>query len=418
MQRHELGPAREDWIDKIVQSGVVYWQNKLPDGSVSSYWSERDYYTFGIEEVLHLEEKAATLFQMLISAGDYVVSTPGMMDRLAIPKWAQEQVARTWETEPPSVYARYDIRYGGNSELVKHDPSLATPKLLEFNADTPTMLVESALAQWHWHAELMHGSDQWNSIHEKLIEAWKRNLAAEEQRLGYKPTVYFGCSSFEDSGEDLMTVQYLRDTADQAGYSTKTILMEDIEWQAHDGRFYDGDEHIDVIFKLWPWEFLTRDQFGKRTFIDLNDPRGTTWIEPPYKMLWSNKGILPVLWDMYKDDPERRELLLPSYFEEDKPKSMKNYARKPLLGREGANVTIVRDGDVQAETTGIYGQEGYICQEFAPLPNFQDISGGSHHPVLGVWMIDGEPAGLGIRESSGLITDNVSTFVPHAIKFA
>ena len=33
-------------------------------------------------------------------------------------------------------------------------------------------------------------------------------------------------------------------------------------------------------------------------------------------------------------------------------------------------------------------------------------------------MVDGEPAGMGIRESDGLITDNLSYFVPHTVDFA
>ena len=89
--------------------------------------------------------------------------------------------------------------------------------------------------------------------------------------------------------------------------------------------------------------------------------------------------------------------------------------RKPLWGREGANVAIVRDGEVR-ELPGRYGTEGFVVQEFAPLPDFPGVDG-PHHPVLGAWVVDGEPAGLGIRESDGLITDNLSYFVPHTIDY-
>jgi glutathionylspermidine synthase len=85
-----------------------------------------------------------------------------------------------------------------------------------------------------------------------------------------------------------------------------------------------------------------------------------------------------------------------------------------MLGREGANVSIVRDGEVVEAQPGRYGTEGWVVQEFAPLPDFEGVDG-PHHPVLGAWLVDGEPAGLGIRESDGLITDNLSYFVPHTI---
>jgi glutathionylspermidine synthase len=36
--------------------------------------------------------------------------------------------------------------------------------------------------------------------------------------------------------------------------------------------------------------------------------------------------------------------------------------------------------------------------------------------VFGSWLIDGEPAGMGIRESDGLVTNNFSRFVPHLFR--
>lgn len=63
------------------------------------------------------------------------------------------------------------------------------------------------------------------------------------------------------------------------------------------------------------------------------------------------------------------------------------------------------------ETGGVYGEEGYVYQLFDPLPRFDDM-----HPCLGAWIVGDESAGLGIRESPGLITDNISAFVPHRIE--
>jgi len=38
------------------------------------------------------------------------------------------------------------------------------------------------------------------------------------------------------------------------------------------------------------------------------------------------------------------------------------------------------------------------------------------YAVLGAWVIDGEAAGMGIRESEALITGNLAQFVPHLIE--
>jgi glutathionylspermidine synthase len=207
------------------------------------------------------------------------------------------------------------------------------------------------------------------------------------------------------------------DTVVQAGYEAIELVVEDIVLDDGDGRFYDAQgRHLDVVFKLYPWEWLIEDEFGPAVLADGMRPGGTTWVEPAYKMLWSTKALLPVLWQLFGSDPVLGDFLLPAYFADEMPSSWRSYVRKPLWGREGANVAIVRDGAVAVELPGRYGTEGFVVQELAPLPDFPGVDG-PHHPVLGAWVVDGEPAGLGIRESDGLITDNLSYFVPHAIDY-
>lgn len=439
MRRIHDGVVRDNWRQLIHSQGLVFSPTEAPSGEIISYWREGPFYDFTMAEVEQLERDAVTLFEMCVDAGDFIVSRPDIMLKMGIPEFTHDQIRATWNDEPScqSVLGRFDVRYGGDSSLDPHsdhdriDPTMARLKLLEFNADTPTALLEAAIVQWLWFKDTAQGTDQWNAIHEALVQAWKRNLTIIEKRLGHKPVVYFTCSQAEPSGEDVMTTQYIRDTCAAAGYETKAILIEDIFWAVHDGRFYDGDgenaAHIDVLFKLYPWEHIVHDEFGKRGFLDMehvgersNDGRrymgGTVWFEAPYKMIWSNKGLLPVLWNMFGDDPERSQLLLPAYFEGEQPAQMTSFVRKPLLGREGANVTIVETGTVIDRTDGIYGDEGYVLQEFAALPSFPDLDN-NNHPVLGIWMIDGEPAGLGLRESRGLITDNLSHFAPHTIGY-
>jgi len=139
----------------------------------------------------------------------------------------------------------------------------------------------------------------------------------------------------------------------------------------------------------------------------------TVWIEPIWKMMWSNKGILPVLWKLF----EGHEVLLPAYFEDeafsdDARKALgDSFVRKPLLAREGADSVVVKDGQVveKGPEQG-YGREGFVVQKFADLGDY-----GGAHPVLGIWTVDMEPVGCGIRESDGYITNNTSRFVPHVI---
>jgi glutathionylspermidine synthase len=404
VRRVEGGIVRPGWEAEIEAQGLVYNRTEVPGGEVRSYWREGPFYDFTSDEVRRLEGWVAQLFEMCVAAGDHVVEHD-LFGRMRIPPMAREQIRRTWDDEPPSVYARFDLRYDGSGP----------PQLFEFNADTPTGLVESAVTQWNWHLFTGQGQDQWNALHEKLVAAWKRNLLKWERRTGVRPRVHLAWTSEETSGEDRMTVAYLMDTVVQAGYEAIELVVEDIVLDSGDGRFYDQQgRHLDVVFKLYPWEWLLEDAFGTSVIADQARPGGTTWVEPVYKMLWSTKALLPVLWQLFGSDPELSRLLLPAYFADEMPSSWRTYVRKPLWGREGANVSIIRDGDVVEAQPGRYGTEGWIVQEFAPLPDFEGVDG-AHHPALGAWVVDGEPAGLGIRESDRLITDNISYFVPHTI---
>ena len=147
--------------------------------------------------------------------------------------------------------------------------------------------------------------------------------------------------------------------------------------------------------------YFDEDEFGRYAVESLPS---TLWIEPLWKMLLSNKALLAVLWEMHPGHPN----LLPAFL--DQPGILTEYVRKPKLGREGANIQIVQDGEVVQETDGIYADSPRIYQELSPLPNFN-----GRYPVLGSWMVNGYACGLGIREDAQPITQNTSRFVPHII---
>jgi glutathionylspermidine synthase len=275
-------------------------------------------------------------------------------------------------------------------------------KLLEYNADTPTALMETAV-QWHWLKDLFgEGGDQWNMVHEALVARWKELLP----RLP-GDRLYLLHTQAENSGEDFMTVAYLIETAREAGLNGELLPIEQLGYLDDVGFVDDRARPIRSAFKLYPWEWMIHEEFADAALERMGDNQGETlWIEPIWKMLWSNKGILPVLWRLYPDHPN----LLPAYFEAEEHR-LTSFVRKPLLAREGANSLIVIDGDEadRGPDQG-YGAEGFVVQQYTDLGLYD-----GNRPVLGVWTVDMEPVGLGIRESDGLVTNNLSRFVPHVI---
>ena len=152
---------------------------------------------------------------------------------------------------------------------------------------------------------------------------------------------------------------------------------------------------------------MVHEEFADEALKRMGDEQGQTlWIEPIWKMLWSNKGILPVLWRLFPDHPN----LLPAFFEgeEHNLDELRPQAAARARGRELADRDRRRGGRPRP---GPGLRRRGLRRAAVHRPRHYD----GNHPVLGVWTVDMEPAGLGIRESTGLVTNNLSRFVPHII---
>jgi glutathionylspermidine synthase len=365
-----VSTPRPDWRQKFDALGFSFHS---ADGG---YWDESVCYRFSAVEIDALEDAARTLQGLCLRAVDHVI-TQRRYSELEIPQPFVALIEKSWLNREPSLYGRFDFSFDG----------LQPPKLLEYNADTPTSVLEAAVAQWHWLEETGR-PDQFNSIHEKLIARW----SAIAGSLPVTAPVHFSCA--RDNEEDLVSVEYLRDLAIQAGLATRFCYIEDLGW---DGKqFVDLDDvPVQAWFKLYPWEWLMREEFGAHL------GQGALRVfEPPWKAILSNKGILPILWELFPG----HQNLLPAYRE---PRDLGlRYATKPVHSREGANVMLV-DGEARLHSGGPYNGR-VIYQALAPLPEFT-----GQYPVVGCWIVGDEPAGIGVREDSSPITTNASRFVPH-----
>ena len=372
MKREERVP-RIDWPKKVEELGFDF---HTFDGEV--YWDERACYRFTADEIDHLEAATNELQERAIEAVEAVIEK-GDYARFRIPEPFHALIEQSWNDDEKSLYGRFDLSWDGTGE----------PKLLEYNADTPTALLEASVVQWYWLKDVFPQHDQFNSIHERLIERWK------ELRQGFPAVgpVHFACDP--DSSEDRGTVDYLRDTAIQADIEARALAMADIGWDG--ARFVDMENQpINVLFKLYPWEWMVREDFGQHLL-----KRTARVLEPAWKMLLSNKAILPILWEKFPGHPN----LLAASFEPGKFST--DFVKKPIYSREGANVSITSGGKT-VEAPGEYGAEGFIWQAYHELPRFS-----GNYTVIGSWIVGEEAAGIGIREDDSPITRNTSRFVPH-----
>ena len=356
------------------------------------YWDESAYYQFTLKQIEeHIENPTEEIHQMCLAAVDKVVSDERWMDKFRIPEQYWDWIRNSWLSGEKSLYSRLDLAYNGK------EPA----KLYENNADTPTSLYESGFWQWLWledkvdAGELIRQADQFNSLQEKLIDRLYEMHARHRDEI-----LHFSCC--RDSEEDRGTVQYLEDCANEAGIPTKFVYIEDIGHGEGDVYTDMDNQIITWMFKLYPWEFMLRETYGG---LLINSQ--VSWIEPPWKSVLSNKALMPLLWRLFPNHPN----LLPSFFEDElSGSSLRNYVRKPIFAREGSNISIHANGVTLEASSGPYGDEGFIYQEYHPLPSF-----GGNFTLIGSWLVNDKPAGMSVREDRSRITQDLSRYIPHVI---
>ena len=371
MHRINVDP-RPNWQKRVEEHGLLFHTLKG-----EPYWDETAAYQLSSFEVDQLELAANTLHEMCLDLVQEVIDQK-MFGLFLVPNEFEEMVTRSWQDQEPSIYGRFDFAYDG----------VGAPKMLEYNADTPTALLEASIVQWQWLKDVDERGDQFNSIHERLIEAWQ---ALRERDDG---PIHF--AAMEGIPEDYITVEYLRDTAIQAGFQTDYLDVEQIGWDRANGEFVDrGGRPMHRLFKLYPWEWIIREDFGKNVLRSR-----TKWVEPAWKMILSCKSILPMLYERHPDSP----FLMPASFEP----MQGNYVKKPVHAREGANITVVINGQTRIATDGVYTDSPTVYQALAPMKAHD-----GRYPVYGTWIVNGVACGLGIREDTTMVTQNTSRFVPH-----
>lgn len=351
------------------------------------YWDETAYYQFSLRQIEEdLEGPTEEIHQMAMSLLPDIIQDEQALTQLEVPSQYWDWLAQSWRSQQPQLYGRLDLAYDGQGPA----------KLLELNYDTPTSLYETGFFQWVWledqirRGQLPQQADQFNSLQDQL-----------EHRFGslnLRQPLYFSCVT--DSIEDLGTVQYLQDIALQAGLDARLLPLEQVG--VVNGQLVDATDHaLHSWFKLYPWEFMLREEFGQHLLTT-----DTTFLEPAWKMLLSNKGILPLLWQKYPNHPN----LLPAFFDNSQQRPASGWVRKPLYSREGANIELVDAQGNYLTEPGPYTDCGSIRQQFHALPRF-----GDSYTLVGSWLVGDNAAGIGIREDNSLITKDSSRFLPHII---
>ncbi len=375
--------------------------------SIGFYWhTDSDKTPYVCDEAVVITEDEAeayyeavnTLYAMFVEAGEYVIENE-LFHEIGIPFNLVDAVKKSWENDVHwHIYGRFDLAGGVGGDPIK---------LLEFNADTPTALFETAIVQWALlKANGLDEAGQFNNIYEAIRENFKRLIVLdgdielfEEHYRGWK--ILF--SSVRGNIEDENTTKLLQKMADDAGFHTKFAYVDEVEFSDEDGIFFENEQY-EYWFKLIPWEVMAVEEGDlARILTKIMQNQKAIILNPAYTLMFQSKAMMKILWDLFPDHP----LLLQTSFE---PLGIKQ-VQKPFFGREGGSVKILDgEGNLLEAAEDIYEGQPAVYQEYVELP--KDTAGRSYQ--AGVFFAY-EGCGLGYRRG-GEILDNMSKFVGHLIE--
>ena len=344
-------------------------------------------------------EATNELYDMYVAAAEYVINND-LFHELGIPFNLVDTIKASWENDVHwHLYGRFDLAGGIDGKPIK---------LIEFNADTPTSLFETAIIQWAMlKFNNLDEAAQFNDVYEALVENFKRLVTLEEDTSAFDE-YYEGWkilfSSIAGSVEDENTTRLLESAARDAGFECDFAFVDEVSFDDENGIFWNG-QNWEYWFKLIPWEMIAIDESDLALIIkNIIKNQKAIILNPAYTLLFQSKGIMKILWDLYPNHP----LLLESSFE---PLKGKKQVKKPFLAREGANVSIINsDGSIEIQNDGEYANGKFLYQEFADFA--KDESGNSYQAGM---FFAFEGCALGFRKGKDII-DNYSKFVGHIIE--
>lgn len=344
-------------------------------------------------------EATNELYDMYVAAAEYVINND-LFHELGIPFNLVDIIKASWENDVHwHLYGRFDLAGGVDGKPIK---------LIEFNADTPTSLFETAIIQWAMlKFNNLDEAAQFNDVYEALVENFKRLITLEEDTSRFDE-YYEGWkilfSSIAGSSEDENTTRLLEAAARDAGFECDFAFVNEVSFDDENGIFWNG-QNWEYWFKLIPWEMIAIDESDLALIIkNIIKNQKAIILNPAYTLLFQSKGIMKILWDLYPNHP----LLLESSFE---PLNGKKQVKKPFLAREGANVSIINsDGSIEIQNDGEYANGKFLYQEFADFA--KDENGDSYQAGM---FFAFEGCALGFRKGKDII-DNYSKFVGHIIE--
>ncbi|WP_243450404.1 glutathionylspermidine synthase family protein [Desulfosporosinus sp. Sb-LF] len=302
-------------------------------------------------------------------------------------------------------------------------------KMIEFNADTPTSVVEAFFV--NAKACRFFGVENPNEgVNGQIQEAFG-SIIETYQKQGYATnSIVFSALGWHD--EDRDTVKYL---LNHSGLSAQFVALEDLRI-SEDRLCALAEEQlvpIDVWYRLHALEKLAEDNDERDRYptgahvLDLVARGKLAIINPPSAFVAQTKALQSLIWNLHETGEfyttEEHQwietYMLPTYME-NRFLNKEPYVTKPIFGREGGAVSLFEaDGQlVEKDKDDFYWDQPMIYQKRVDMEVVESntLSGPYQGRLLwGSFLVGGKASAVSARIGER-ITGNLSCFLPICLK--
>ena len=350
------------------------------------------YYVFSNHYAEKIFRATLELHYIAIQATERVIGSDELLSTFKIPPQLWEMIRTSWNRSRKSISGRFDFGIDGKKV-----------KMLEYNADSAGMIVETGIIQQRW-AKFIEGDvgvGAGSRLKQGFIDGFFNVCGGEKVHLLVDGSEY----------DEILMAVYIKEILAEAGIESKEVIScKDLRWSDDRQSILDTDGvPLKYVWKTWNWFTIFSDYLkGEQNDLGVSLSEvcmhpGIQVFEPMWKVVTTNKALLAVMWEMFPNHPN----LLETHWEASEGFEGRGYVSKPIQGRLGQNITIFGNDDkILEEISGDFAGNENVYQELFDMTQVNGL-----YPLMCSWVANERPAGFIIRESQKLITEYTSPII-------
>lgn len=290
--------------------------------------------------------------------------------------------------------------------------------LVEINADTPCAIPET------FYGNFVYTQDK------EIQKRVNSELANVFARLRTNDDDFFVFAANEEYQEDWYNAKYLYENFKYNFPKLKSALASLADLEVFDDGVYLYGKKIDVLYRLHPVEMLMEDTSADgypvgRKLIELHNEGKVVLVNSPEAIIMQDKRLFALMknidirFSFYTKEEVEAMCMIPDSSTEKSLNWYGTVVAKPIYGREGSGITILKKFEVENKENN-FGEDEYLYQVYINQPTVEaeTVEGDklTGYVTYSVFLLNGEPTAWYARFSPKEICDEEALWIPIEFK--